>query len=139
MADKRRSKGGTLHLANGHSKQPATSAASLSRQRVPIGVDVDMDTALTTPPPTLSPTRLQSSLSPLDPISPWPPEEPIDPSSPSSSSTGGFGQHDLPGPKEVYGLIGVLLSYLGFGMYLVWALAPEGWLDKIGWTWYPAR
>jgi fatty acid desaturase len=66
-------------------------------------------------------------MSPLAPISPWPPEEPAAP------------YPDLPVAKEVYGLLGVLLTYLAFGAYLVWAFAPSRWLDAVGWTWYPSR
>lgn len=67
-------------------------------------------------------------MSPLDPISPWPPTEPEPPYA-----------ADLPSAKEVYGLLGVLLTYLAFAAYLVWAFAPAHWLDAVGWTWYPAR
>ncbi|BEJ14322.1 hypothetical protein CspHIS471_0400890 [Cutaneotrichosporon sp. HIS471] len=66
-------------------------------------------------------------MSPLAPISPWPPEEPSAP------------YPDLPVAKEVYGLLAVLLTYLAFGAYLVWAFAPSHWLDAVGWTWYPSR
>ncbi|KLT42954.1 PIG-P-domain-containing protein [Cutaneotrichosporon oleaginosum] len=66
-------------------------------------------------------------MSPLAPISPWPPEEPAAP------------YPDLPLAKEVYGLLAVLLTYLAFAAYLIWAFAPSRWLDAVGWTWYPSR
>lgn len=68
-------------------------------------------------------------VSPLAPISPWPPEEPL-PRGPAS---------DLPSAKEVYGSLAVLLTYLAYAVYLVWAFAPASWLDSVGWTWYPDR
>ncbi|TXT11244.1 hypothetical protein VHUM_01995 [Vanrija humicola] len=45
----------------------------------------------------------------------------------------------MPSPKEVYGSLAVLLTYLAGFVYLLWAVAPAAWLDKAGWTWYPAR
>ena len=45
----------------------------------------------------------------------------------------------LPSAPEVYGALAALLTYIAFAVYLVWAFAPEGWLDQWGWTWYPDR
>lgn len=73
------------------------------------------------------------------PTSPTSPTSPTDPHRSSSLSSPEGEPIYLPGPKEVYGLIGVLLSYLGFALYLVWAFFPSSWLDAAGWTWYPAR
>lgn len=68
--------------------------------------------------------RYAGPVSPLDPISPWPPEAP---------------NSDLPSAKEVYGSLAVLLTYIAFAAYLVWAFCPSAWLDSLGWTWYPDR
>lgn len=76
--------------------------------------------------PTLGPT------SALEPISPWPPAEPDEPGD-------AVEKDQLPSAKEVYGSLAVLLTYFAFALYLVWGFAPRGWLDKIGWTWYPDR
>ncbi|WOO78739.1 Phosphatidylinositol N-acetylglucosaminyltransferase subunit P [Vanrija pseudolonga] len=100
-------------------------------------------------PPTHVPSRRASTQidplaaaaavqSPLDPISPWPPTSTIsdDDASPSSANTP---RDDLPSAKEVYGSLAILLTYLLFAVYLLWAFAPPAWLDAVGWTWYPAR
>ncbi|RSH90170.1 hypothetical protein EHS25_001504 [Saitozyma podzolica] len=79
-----------------------------------------------TPPPSDDPTV---PLSPLTPISPWPPV----PSSTAAETS------ELPSAKEIYGFLGVLLTYFSFGLYLSWAILPSGWIDRIGWTWYPSR
>jgi hypothetical protein len=70
--------------------------------------------------------------SPLDPISPWPPIPPV-------QSTISVEREESLSPKEIYGLIAVLGTYLAFGIYLIWALCPPSWLDAVGWTWYPSR
>jgi phosphatidylinositol glycan class P protein len=85
------------------------------------------------PPPTLdtSQTGMTGDVEPrsaLDPISPWPPPLPEIPE-----------DEKLPSSKEIYGLIGVLGTYLAFGAYLIWAICPPSWLDAVGWTWYPSR
>lgn len=48
-------------------------------------------------------------------------------------------EETLPSAPEVYGALVALLTYIAFAVYLVWAFAPEGWLDQWGWTWYPDR
>ena len=73
----------------------------------------------------------QGETSALEPISPWPPAEPEEPDA--------VQKEQLPSAKEVYGSLAVLLTYFAFALYLVWAFAPPGWLDKAGWTWYPDR
>jgi len=74
--------------------------------------------------------------SPLDPISPWPPL----PSSQEAPFTEREKRDEESlSPKEIYGLIAVLGTYLAFGIYLIWALCPSSWLDAVGWTWYPSR
>ena len=82
--------------------------------------------------------------SPFSPISPWPP---LLPEVPDSSHTA-TSQHlpavyvplpVLPSAKEVYGSLGVLLTALGYGVYLLWAFLPPHYLDAVGWSWYPAR
>jgi hypothetical protein len=59
-------------------------------------------------------------------------EEPYESESGNESDT-------LPSAPEVYGALAALLTYIAFGVYLIWAFAPEGWLDQWGWTWYPDR
>lgn len=77
--------------------------------------------------------------SPLEPISPWPPQPHAPQDSPGSPSRHTDDGDQLPNAKEIYGLIAVLGTYLAFGVYLVWALCPDEWLHKVGWTWYPSR
>ena len=76
-------------------------------------------------------------ISPLDPISPWPPLPP--PAIPAPKDTNPPGVDTSPNAKEVYALIAVLGTYLLFGIYILWTFAPAGWLDALGWTWYPAQ
>jgi len=98
--------------------------------------------------------RADPPMSPLDPISPWPPRDVPDDEAEAADGNGNGDaasrrQHlttshaqsttDLPSAKEVYGSLAVLLTYLAFGTYLVWAAAPHGFLDRMGWTWYPSR
>ena len=45
----------------------------------------------------------------------------------------------MPTAKEIYGSIAVLLTVIGFALYIIWATARDGWLEVVGWTWYPAR
>lgn len=75
-------------------------------------------------------------LSPLSPISSWPPEANLDP---VKQPLDQMPSANLPTSKEVYGSLAVLLTYISGAGYLVWALAPLGWLDQWGWTWYPDR
>ena len=88
-----------------------------------------------TPGPSPSPHTLDP-LSPLSPISPWPPDPPHSEVHTSSISDPA---HDLPSAKEIYGSIGVLLTYLAFIAFLAWSFFPERWLESVGWTWYPAQ
>jgi hypothetical protein len=97
----------------------------------------------------MSPPRAQHGdpVSPLDPVSPWPPRDvpDTDLSDDRNASSNSRSKHPsqtttgLPSAKEVYGSLAVLLTYLAFGTYLVWASAPAGSLDRVGWTWYPSR
>ncbi|KAL1410624.1 hypothetical protein Q8F55_004641 [Vanrija albida] len=86
------------------------------------------------PPTHLPRLPSQAVQSPLDPISPWPPADTADADTPSRAP-----RDDLPSAKEVYGSLAILLTYILFAVYLVWAFAPPRWLDAVGWTWYPAR
>ncbi|WVQ76723.1 hypothetical protein IAR50_006397 [Cryptococcus sp. DSM 104548] len=70
-------------------------------------------------------------LSPLNPISPWPSIPPASDDSPTP-----LAEESLPNPTEVYASIAILGSYIGFALYLFWALVPPAW----GWTgWLPDR
>lgn len=40
---------------------------------------------------------------------------------------------------EVYGFAIWILSFVGFGLYLLWAYLPEELLHQIGWTYYPSQ
>jgi len=45
-----------------------------------------------------------------------------------------------PTPKRaIYGFVLYLLSYVGFGFFLFWALLPDEWLHSIGITYLPLR
>lgn len=89
-------------------------------------------------------TLVQSSSSPLEPILPWPPVPVASPlPQPAAREYGSaqrsFGRDQLPLAKEVYGAIAVLLTYLGFALYLVWALVPARWLEHESWAWLPSQ
>ncbi|ORX33495.1 PIG-P-domain-containing protein [Kockovaella imperatae] len=107
--------------------------------------------------------------SPLSPISPWPPIDsgPSHRQRPHSKSIGpqavrpdtsrvlestdepdhGEGEEGVqadrepavPSAREVYGFVAVILTFLGYWLYIAWAFSPPNWLDSIGWTWYPDR
>lgn len=90
-----------------------------------------------------SPSDLNAT-SPFSPISPWPPLLPdVSDSSQDpaliTQSTASSVPPALPSAKEIYGSLGVLLTALGYGVYLIWAFLPSSYLDAVGWTWYPAR
>ena len=95
-----------------------------------------------------STTRDLNATSPLSPISPWPPFLPDVADVAETHSVGDAhsirpietpAASDLPSSKEIYGSLGVLLTALGYGVYLLWAFLPPQYLDAVGWTWYPAR
>lgn len=76
--------------------------------------------------PTLTTRQEQDPTTPLTPVSPWPP---------ALVET----NVDLPSAKETYGFLAVILTYLGFGTYCIWAFVPDHILHRFGWTWYPNR
>ncbi|EJT97899.1 PIG-P-domain-containing protein [Dacryopinax primogenitus] len=75
------------------------------------------------PSPPASPT------SPLSPIAPYPP--PTSPSSPASQPR--------TRAREVYGFTAYVGTLLLFVLYVVWAVTPDAWLERIGVEWYPNR
>ena len=94
--------------------------------------------------PQGSPPSLKKATSPLSPISPWPPlfveEEESTTSKTKDAIPAVLTQEDtLPTSKEIYGSIAILLTSLGYFMYLSWASLDPATLDGIGWTWYPSR
>lgn len=40
---------------------------------------------------------------------------------------------------EVYGFAIWILSFVGFGLSLLWAYLPESFLHEVGWTYYPSQ
>ncbi|RZB82246.1 Phosphatidylinositol N-acetylglucosaminyltransferase subunit P [Glycine soja] len=55
--------------------------------------------------------------------------------------TSGFGLSGDHGPKpsEVYGFVGSITTVVATVIFLVWAYAPESWLQSVGISYYPSR
>jgi phosphatidylinositol glycan class P protein len=101
------------------------------RRKIPPPSSTPRTPSLPTSPPA-------EALSPLSPISPWPPLPPLERPVPSNT-TCTSSPDDLPTSREIYGSLTVLLTYLAFATYLAWSILPGEWLERIGWSWYPAQ
>jgi phosphatidylinositol glycan class P protein len=73
-------------------------------------------------PPSRTPSPMP--MSPTSPLAAFPPLP-----EPSARSRA----------PEIYGFVAWTGTALGYVLFLIWALAPPGALDAVGWTWYPSR
>lgn len=42
-------------------------------------------------------------------------------------------------PREFYGFVALVTTYILWGAYVAWALLPDKWLVAMGIEWYPNR
>jgi len=64
---------------------------------------------------------------PTSPVSPLAPYPPLRPSQPRSRA------------PEFYGFVAWTSTYLLFFIFLLWALLPDEYIERLGITWYPSR